>query len=71
MGKYLWNVLIAADQLGNALLAGDPRETISARLGRWQTMAGWRGTVARALCRVMHIFDKNHCADSAGRDEGD
>lgn len=32
--KYLLNVAIAIDQLGNALMFGDPDETISSRYGR-------------------------------------
>ncbi|WP_302621011.1 hypothetical protein [Cupriavidus taiwanensis] len=33
MKRYFWNVLIAIDQFGNALGAGDPDETISSRAG--------------------------------------
>ena len=32
--RYLWNVLLSLDQLGNSLLGGDPDETISSRVGR-------------------------------------
>lgn len=34
MKKYLYNILIGIDQLVNALLGGDPDETISSRLGK-------------------------------------
>lgn len=32
--KYLYNILISLDQLGNTILGGDPDETISSRLGK-------------------------------------
>lgn len=31
MSRYLWRILLALDQLGNALLNGDEDETISSR----------------------------------------
>lgn len=34
MKKYLYNILIGIDQLANAILGGDPDETISSRLGK-------------------------------------
>lgn len=33
IGKWIWNVLISVDQLGNAVAGGDPDITISARVG--------------------------------------
>lgn len=32
--RYIWNLLIAIDQLFNALLFGDPDETLSSRMGK-------------------------------------
>ena len=64
--KYLHNLLIALDQLLNTLLWGNPDETISSRLGK----ASRRGNrVARILCRVIHLFDSNHCYDAIEVDE--
>jgi hypothetical protein len=72
IGQYLWNLLIAVDQLGNAILAGDPDETISSRLGKWREgPSGWRRSVAYAVCRLLHILDKSHCERSVEPDEGD
>jgi len=34
IGKYLLNILISIDQLGNTFAGGDPDETISSRLGK-------------------------------------
>ena len=33
VGKWLWNVLVAIDQLGNSIAGGNPDITISARVG--------------------------------------
>lgn len=69
MRRYLWNLLIALDQLGNALLAGDPDETISSRCGkRIQRPKGcW---LCRALCALLRRIDPNHCINSIEADEG-
>lgn len=32
--KYIWNLLIAIDQLFNTILGGDPDETMSSRMGK-------------------------------------
>lgn len=73
--KYVWNVLIAFDQFCNALLAGDPDETISSRLGKWaakyeHTPDNWRYRVAKSVCFLLHLIDKNHCEESVEKDEG-
>ena len=34
MKEYIWEVLIAADRLGNAVLGGSADDTISARCGK-------------------------------------
>ncbi len=54
------NQLIAYDQWWNALLGGDPQETISARAGR-QPNKWW----ARALCWGLDKLDPNHCEEAA------
>lgn len=58
MEQYILNVLVAVDQLGNALLGGCPDETVSARLGR-EYPSSW----IRKL--VDFIFGKGHCKDVA------
>lgn len=66
--KWLWNILIAIDQLFNAILGGDPDETISSRAGK----AKKEGKLwACILCKFLHILDNNHCTDSIEEDEGD
>ena len=54
-----WNVLIGQDQQWNAILDGDPRETISARAWR-SHLEGRR--FARLKVRVIdRIFGPGHC----------
>lgn len=70
--RYFWNILISIDQFVNTLFGGDPDETISSRAGKWLSMPHdtlqWK--FSYALCRVLHLFDKNHCIKSIEEDEG-
>lgn len=64
--KWFYHVIIAIDQLFNAITGGAADETLSSR--------AYRGTVLsehpRKRWRVIHIlinavfFDRNHCKDS-------
>jgi len=70
MKEFLWhyiiNVFTAVDQLCNALLFGDPDETISSRLGKFQDRVapyGW-------LCWLLDFIDPGHCKDAVEDDEG-
>ena len=57
-------VLIALDQLVNALAGGWPDETISSRCWRWE-LAGKRSWPRRLIDRLALIFrDENHCRES-------
>lgn len=64
MRSYLINLLIALDQLANAILRGDPDETLSSRAHRMrakgQPVWGWTASVIDAL----FWFDKDHCRTS-------
>ena len=76
MKKYIWNVLIGFDQFCNAILGGDPDETISGRMGRWRKKYpnpsdGWRYYVAKYLAHWLGVIDKGHCEDAIEPDEGD
>lgn len=66
IGRYLWNLLIAIDQLANTVLAGDPDETLSSRMGK----AMRRCALCRFVCRLIHPIDKDHCQKSIEPDEG-
>lgn len=66
MRAYLFNLLIAFDQLVNALFAGNPDETISSRAAKARAEGRAWGCV---LCRVLDWIDPDHCADSLEADE--
>ncbi|UIF90848.1 hypothetical protein [Cupriavidus sp. UYPR2.512] len=61
MRRYLWNLLIALDQGANAVLGGDPDETISSRAGKAMREEKRWGCV---LCRFLNWFQADHCVKS-------
>lgn len=62
LGRYLLNVAEAADRLLNAIALGDPLQTISHRAND----ARKRGEEwACVLCKVLDIFQKDHCTKAA------
>ena len=61
MKRYALNVLIGLDQWANAILGGDPQETISSRAGRQENTRFW----ARSLCRFLNWLEPNHCGNAA------
>lgn len=75
LGRWIMNVLISVDQLGNSLLAGDPDETISSRLGRikekYNGRIPWSRPVSKATEYILGKIQKNHCEISIESDEGD
>lgn len=73
--SWFWNVLIGFDQFVNAILFGDPDETISARMGRWCLNAYGSNcktcwAIAKVVCWFLDFFDKGHCMSSIEKDEG-
>lgn len=63
----VFRILVALDQLGNALLGGYPDETISSRAAK----AARRGTRwGCILCRLLHLIDPGHCERVIEHDEG-
>ena len=64
--KYIGNMLIAMDQFFNALLGGDPDETISSRAGKSQG----KSKIADILCWFLNKLDTGHCKNSVEEDEG-
>ncbi len=66
--RWIWNILVAFDQFWNAILAGDPDETISSRAGKAKREdKKW----ACILCRFLDIFDESHCREAVNEDDGD
>jgi hypothetical protein len=64
--RYARNLLVAHDQAGNALLGGDPDETISSVLGKRSATC----TICNWLCRLLNRADPGHCNKSIEPDEG-
>jgi len=66
--RYVWNLLIALDQLVNTILAGYPDETVSSRAGTAAKKGRRWGCV---LCGLLDRLDPGHCDRSIERDEGE
>jgi len=65
--RYARNLLYAIDLLFNALTAGDPRETMSSRMGKAKRDRNSR--LAHFLCGLLHV-DPFHCLDAINDDLG-
>lgn len=69
---YILNILISLDQLLNTIIAGDPDETISSRVGK----AAQRSKIAKVLESIINLMfwpfkgNLNHCQQSIEVDEG-
>ena len=64
MPGYAYKLLVACDQLLNALLGGWPDETLRSRCWRWH-VAGVRSWPCRCLDRLAALFgDREHCRQS-------
>lgn len=57
--QYLYNWLFAADLFLNMVIGGDPRQTISSRMG--MHIAAGRCWLCRPVCRALSLLDKDHC----------
>ena len=66
--EWMKNIAIGIDQLGNAILRGDPDETISSRSAKARNNGKIWGCV---LCRLLDWLDPNHCNNSLEVDEGE
>jgi len=62
---YVFNVLVALDQLLNALRGGDPDETLSSVAAKNPDKWGWK-----PLRWVVERLDPGHLARSLEADEG-
>ena len=72
--KWFYNILIGLDQLGNAVLGGDPDETISSRIGKIKRDGGGKIPWWRVLTRMadwgLDKIDPGHSIDAIEEDEG-
>lgn len=72
--KYISNIFLSLDQMGNVLLGGDFDETISSRLGKIKAHYGgripWYRPLARATDKWLDLLDPGHSIRSIEEDEG-
>jgi len=72
--KYMLNLLISVDQLGNVIFGGDPDETISSRLGKIKKKHGGKIPWSRPVCKIIDAgldkIDPNHSIEAIEDDEG-
>lgn len=57
--KYLFNWIHLFDQSVNTLLGGDPRMTLSARMGR--DIGLGKCKTCSIVCKFLNIFQSDHC----------
>ena len=62
IGKYIKNNAYALDCLANALFGGDPKEPLSARMGR--DIEAGRCVACRYVCALLALIQRDHCARS-------
>lgn len=58
-----WRLAKAFDRVGNAATGGSDTETVSSRANRAKTEGRRWGCV---LCKLLDIFEKDHCKNSSG-----
>lgn len=65
---YFWNVMLGIDQLANAIIGGDPDETLSSRMGK--NIRDGKCRLCKIVCYFLNKIDPNHCRDAIESDEG-
>ena len=77
IGRYFWNIFISIDQFINTLFGGDPDETISSRLGKWeranknsQGLKKWiynsTNTIVELIEKIIHSHLKDNNLHAQG-----
>lgn len=66
IGRYLYNWVHLFDQSVNCLFGGDPRMTLSARMGH-DILEG-KCRLCVPICRFLDLFEADHC-EKAWADE--
>jgi hypothetical protein len=64
MRRYMLNLLIAVNQMVNAIFWGDPDETISSRVGK---SGGW---IPRRIAAFLNWIDPGHTTKVRESDRG-
>ena len=65
---FVWQLLLALDQLVNVLFGGYADETMSSRAHRMSqrhdtSLFGWRWRLCATVINFL-FFDRNHCRDA-------
>lgn len=68
VGKWTLNVLIGVDQVVNAVICGDPDETISSRAGKLRKNKVW--SFPAKVINTLFFWQKNHSMEAIEEDEG-
>ncbi len=69
--EWGYTVLLSLDQHVNAILGGDPDETLSSRLGKWMRSGSEaKRFVADTICWFLDLFERDHCVKSIDPTEG-
>ena len=61
IGRYLFNILILADQTVNTFLGGDPDHTISGRIGYHATLGKPWALKAEKWVNAIFFWQEDHC----------
>lgn len=64
MKQYFFNYLYLLDLTINTIIGGDPRQTLSARMGR--NIAEGRCHACRPICAALSWIQKDHCSKAWG-----
>lgn len=59
LGQYVSNWLRLLSQAANTLAGGDPRMTLSARMGH--DILGDKCRLCGFVCRLLDLFETDHC----------
>ena len=68
-GLYFLNLFLMLDLAVNTVLGGDPRETLSSRMGKQAHEGDCR--VCAWICSLLDRIDPEHCKKSIDRNRGD
>ena len=58
--QYFYNLASVTDRVVNTVLGGDPRQTLSSRMGR--NIEAKRCPVCGWICRRLDVLQLGHCA---------
>ena len=60
--RYAYNLLSVSDRVVNTILGGDPRQTLSSRMGR--NVEAGRCPFCGWVCRRLDVLQLGHCASA-------